>query len=46
MNPDKAPNYERDYKTGKYIITNNFKNSVQNSDDAQNHSAECGVGSY
>jgi hypothetical protein len=32
---DKAPNYERDYATGKYIITNNFKNSVQNSDDAQ-----------
>jgi hypothetical protein len=32
---DKAPNYERDYKTGKYIITNNFKNSIQNSDDAQ-----------
>jgi hypothetical protein len=22
---DKAPNYERDYKTGKYIITNNYK---------------------
>ena len=32
---DKAANYERDYATGKYIITNNFKNSVQNSDDAQ-----------
>ena len=31
---DKAPNYERDYKTGKYIITNNFKNAEQNSDDA------------
>ncbi|RDI52210.1 glycosyltransferase family 117 protein [Flavobacterium glaciei] len=30
---DKAPNYERDYKTGKYIITNNFKNGEQNSDD-------------
>ena len=30
---DKAPNYERDYKTGKYIITNNFKNAEQNSDD-------------
>lgn len=30
---DKAPNYERDYKTGKYIITNNWKNAEQNSDD-------------
>jgi hypothetical protein len=30
---DKAPNYERDYKTGKYIITNNFKNAEQNSDN-------------
>ena len=32
---DKAPNYERDYKTGKYIITNNYKNAEQNSDDNQ-----------
>jgi hypothetical protein len=32
---DKAPNYERDYKTGKYVITNNFKNAEQNSDDNQ-----------
>lgn len=32
---DKAPNYERDYKTGKYVITNNFKNAEQNSDDSQ-----------
>jgi len=32
---DKNPNYERDYKTGKYIITNNFKNAEQNSDDNQ-----------
>ena len=32
---DKAPNYERDYKTGKYVITNNFKNAEQNSDDKQ-----------
>ncbi|CAA9194392.1 glycosyltransferase family 117 protein [Flavobacterium collinsii] len=32
---DKAPNYERDYKTGKYIITNNYKNAQQNSDDNQ-----------
>jgi hypothetical protein len=31
---DKAPNYERDYKTGKYVITNNYKNSEQNLDDA------------
>jgi len=32
---DKAPNYERDYKTGKYIIVNNYKNAEQNSDDKQ-----------
>ncbi|MDI5896720.1 glycosyltransferase family 117 protein [Flavobacterium yafengii] len=32
---DKAPNYERDYKTGKYSITNNFKNAEQNTDDNQ-----------
>jgi len=32
---DKAPNYERDYKSGKYIITNNYKNAEQNSDDKQ-----------
>ncbi|MGO4820374.1 MULTISPECIES: glycosyltransferase family 117 protein [unclassified Flavobacterium] len=32
---DKAPNYERDYKTGKYVIVNNFKNAEQNSDDSQ-----------
>jgi hypothetical protein len=30
---DKAPNYERDLTTGKYIITNKFKNAEQNSDD-------------
>lgn len=30
---DKKPNYERDYKTGKYVITNNWKNAEQNSDD-------------
>jgi hypothetical protein len=30
---DKAPNYERDYKTGKYVIVNNFKNAEQNNDD-------------
>jgi hypothetical protein len=32
---DKAPNYERDYKTGKYVIVNNFKNADQNTDDNQ-----------
>ena len=32
---DKKPNYERDDKTGKYIITNNYKNAEQNSDDNQ-----------
>ncbi|MDD5149587.1 MAG: DUF2723 domain-containing protein [Flavobacterium sp.] len=32
---DKAPNYERDYKSGKYIIVNNYKNAEQNTDDAQ-----------
>ncbi len=32
---DKAPNYERDYKTGKYVIVNNFKNAEQNGDDSQ-----------
>lgn len=32
---DKKPNYERDYKTGKYIITNNYRNAEQNSDDNQ-----------
>ncbi|WP_281297442.1 glycosyltransferase family 117 protein [Flavobacterium limnophilum] len=32
---DKAPNYERNYETGKYVIVNNFKNAEQNSDDAQ-----------
>lgn len=28
---DKAPNYERDYSTGKYVITNNYIDAVQNS---------------
>ncbi len=32
---DSKPNYERDYETGKYIVTNNFKNADQNTDDAQ-----------
>lgn len=31
---DDKPNYERDYKSGTYIITNNFKNAKQNTDDA------------
>lgn len=31
---DKAPNFERDYKSGKYVIVNNFKNAEQNSDDS------------
>jgi MFS family permease len=30
---DKAPNYERDYTLGKYVIVNNYKNAEQNSDD-------------
>ena len=30
---DKAPNYERDYKTGKYVIVNNYIKAEQNSDD-------------
>jgi hypothetical protein len=32
---DKAPNYERDYRTGKYVIVNNYKNAEQNTDDNQ-----------
>ncbi|MFN4199138.1 MAG: DUF2723 domain-containing protein, partial [Flavobacterium sp.] len=28
---DKAPNYERDYETGKYVITNHYKDATQNS---------------
>jgi len=31
---DKAPNYERDEKSGKYVIVNDYKNAEQNSDDA------------
>ncbi len=31
---DKAPNYERDYNTGKYVITNNYKNATQNNHNA------------
>ena len=30
---DEKPNYQRDYKTGKYVIVNNYKNARQNSDD-------------
>lgn len=31
---DKRPNYERDEKTGKYVITNHWENAEQNSDNA------------
>ncbi|WP_159799620.1 DUF2723 domain-containing protein [Flavobacterium sp. MK4S-17] len=31
---DEKPNYQRDYKTGKYVIVNNYKNAKQNSDDS------------
>ena len=31
---DEKPNYERDYKTKKYIITNDYINAKQNTDDA------------
>ena len=31
---DKAPNYQRNYKTGTYEIVNNYKNAEQNTDDA------------
>lgn len=30
---DEKPNYQRDEKTGKYVIVNNYKNAKQNSDD-------------
>ncbi|MFM2214120.1 MAG: hypothetical protein RL427_1383 [Bacteroidota bacterium] len=32
---DKAPNYERDYRTGNYVIVNNYQNAEQNTDDNQ-----------
>jgi hypothetical protein len=32
---DKAPNYERDYKTGKYVIVNNYIKAEQNGPDSQ-----------
>ena len=31
---DDKPNYERDYTTNTYVITNNFKNAKQNTNDA------------
>jgi hypothetical protein len=31
---DEKPNYQRDYKTGKYVIVNNYINAKQNSDDS------------
>jgi len=31
---DEKPNYQRDYKTGTYVIVNNFKDAKQNTDDA------------
>ncbi|HYD91289.1 MAG TPA: DUF2723 domain-containing protein, partial [Flavobacterium sp.] len=30
---DEKKNYQRDYKTGKYVVVNNFKNAKQNTDD-------------
>ena len=33
---DDKPNYERDEKTGKYIITNNFKNAKHNPNSKHN----------
>jgi len=30
---DEKPNYQRDYKTGKYVIVNNYINAKQNTDD-------------
>ncbi|GAK90152.1 membrane protein [Nonlabens ulvanivorans] len=30
---DEKPKYEKDYKLGKYVIVNNFKNSLQNTHD-------------
>jgi hypothetical protein len=32
---DKAPNYERDYKSGKYVIVNNYIKAEQNTADSQ-----------
>nr|WP_294936918.1 DUF2723 domain-containing protein [uncultured Flavobacterium sp.] len=33
---DDKPNYERDYKTGKYVIVNNYKNAKSNPSDKHN----------
>jgi hypothetical protein len=30
---DEKPNYQRDYKTGTYVIVNNYKDAKQNTDD-------------
>jgi hypothetical protein len=30
---DEKPNYQRDYKSGKYVVVNNYKNAKQNTDD-------------
>ena len=30
---DEKKNYQRDYKTGKYVVVNNYKNAKQNTDD-------------
>lgn len=30
---NEKPNYQRDYKKGKYVIVNNYKNAKQNTDD-------------
>ena len=31
---DAKPNYERDYRTGKYVIVNEYKNAIQNLDNS------------
>lgn len=33
---DGNPNYERDYTSGKYVVVNNYKNTVHNTDDNHN----------
>lgn len=32
---DDKPNYERDYELNKYVIVNNYKNALQNTEDSQ-----------
>ena len=32
---DDKPNYEKDTEKGKYVIVNNYKNALQNTDDSQ-----------